>query len=189
MNDAVTGPLLSPEQAWQLQTGAITDPFAVLGPVEAPTGRYVRAFLPGATGVDVLSRATRAPLGQLSASLPDGYFVGRVSSDEPYLLQIHWPGADQETEDPYTFGLLLSDTDLHLFNEGRHFGLADTFGAKPADVEGVKGVRFAVWAPNARRVAVVGDFNAWDNRRHGMRLRYPAGVWELFIPRLQAGAR
>lgn len=187
MNDAVTGPLLSPDQAWQLQSGAISDPFAVLGPVEAPTGRYVRAFLPGATGVDVLSRATRAPLGQLSPSLPEGYFVGRVSSDEPYLLQIHWPGADQETEDPYTFGLLLSDTDLHLFNEGRLFRLAFTLGANPMTVDGVAGTRFAVWAPNARAVSVIGDFNSWDTRRHPMRLRLGSGVWELFIPRIGPG--
>ena len=105
----------------------------------------------------------------------DGLFEGRVADERPYVLRIRWPSTVQDTEDPYAFGLLLGDLDLHLFNEGRHFGLADTFGAQPAVVEGVKGVRFAVWAPNARRVAVVGDFNAWDNRRHGMRLRYPGG--------------
>ena len=136
---------------------------------------------------DVLSRATRAPLGRLSASLPDGYFVGRVSSDEPYLLQIHWPGADQETEDPYTFGLLLSDTDLHLFNEGRLFRLAFTLGANPMTVDGVAGTRFAMWAPNARAVSVIGDFNSWDARRHPMRMRLGAGVWELFVPRVGSG--
>jgi 1,4-alpha-glucan branching enzyme len=187
VNDAVTGPLLSPDQAWQLQTGASSDPFAVLGPVETPAGRYVRAFLPGATGVDVLSRATRAPLGKLLPNLPDGYFVGRVSSDEPYLLQIHWPGADQETEDPYSFGLLLSDTDLHLFNEGRLFRLAFTLGANPMAVDGVAGTRFAVWAPNARAVSVIGDFNSWDSRRHPMRQRLGSGVWELFVPRVESG--
>src|SRR5262249_57083846 len=94
-----------------------------------------------------------------------------------------------ETEDPYAFGLLLGDLDLHLFNEGRHFGLGETFGAQAMTVDGVPGVRFAVWAPSARRVAVVGDFNAWDARRHPMRVRYPAGVWELFVPRLQPGER
>ncbi len=157
MNDAVTGPLLSPDQAWQLQAGASSDPFAVLGPVETPAGRYVRAFLPGATGVDVLSRATRAPLGKLLPNLPDGYFVGRVSSDEPYLLQIHWPGADQETEDPYSFGLLLSDTDLHLFNEGRLFRLAFTLGANPMAVDGIAGTRIAGWARKSRALSGIGD--------------------------------
>ena len=95
----------------------------------------------------------------------------------------------QETEDPYSFGSLLGDLDLHLFNEGRHFELASHLGASVVTIDGVSGVRFAVWAPNARAVSVVGDFNTWDPRRHPMRLRYPSGVWELFIPRLGPGTR
>jgi 1,4-alpha-glucan branching enzyme len=93
----------------------------------------------------------------------------------------------QETEDPYSFGPQLGDVDLHLFNEGRHFELASQLGGNAVTVDGSPGVRFAVWAPNARAVSVVGDFNTWDPRRHPMRLRYPAGVWELFIPRLTPG--
>ncbi len=120
---------------------------------------------------------------------PTGLFAGTIEGDEPYRLRIHWPGGVQETEDPYSFGLLLGDLDLHLFNEGRHFELAFCLGAQPMVVDGVRGVRFAVWAPNARAVAVVGDFNSWDTRRHPMRLRHGAGVWELFIPRLGPGAR
>ncbi|PZR60139.1 MAG: 1,4-alpha-glucan branching enzyme, partial [Stutzerimonas stutzeri] len=104
-----------------------------------------------------------------------------------YRLRIHWPGNVQETEDPYAFGPLLGDTDLYLFAEGNHRQLWRCLGSAPVEHEGVPGVRFAVWAPNARRVSVVGDFNSWDGRRHPMRLRYPAGVWELFIPRLQPG--
>ena len=107
----------------------------------------------------------------------------------PYLLRIAWPGAVQETEDPYSFGPLLGELDLHLFNEGRHFELAEALGANAMTIDGVHGVRFAVWAPNAERVAVVGDFNAWDARRHPMRLRHRAGVWELFVPRVAPGAR
>jgi 1,4-alpha-glucan branching enzyme len=95
----------------------------------------------------------------------------------------------QSTEDPYGFGLLLGDLDLHLFSQGTHYNLAQSFGAVAMTVEGVAGVRFAVWAPNARRVSVVGDFNAWDGRRHPMRLRSQAGVWEIFVPRLTAGER
>ena len=95
----------------------------------------------------------------------------------------------QETEDPYAFGAVLGELDLHLFNEGRHFHLADALGANVATIDGVPGVRFAVWAPNAERVAVIGDFNSWDARRHPMRLRYPSGIWELFVPRAVAGAR
>ena len=108
---------------------------------------------------------------------------------EPYRFRIQWPGAVQETEDPYSFDLLLSETDLHLFNEGRLFEIAFTLGANPMTVDGVRGTRFAVWAPNARAVSVIGDFDTWDNRRHPMRLRYPSGVWELFVPRVGPGAR
>src|SRR6202011_2565095 len=165
------------------------DPFAVLGPHETDAGAIVRAFLPGARGVDVLARADRTPLGRLEAHDDSGLFEGAVRRADPYLLRIEWPGGVQETEDPYAFGLLLGDIDLHLFNEGRHFGLGETFGAQAMTVEDVPGVRFAVWAPGARRVAVVGDFNGWDARRHAMRVRYPAGVWELFVPRLMPGER
>ncbi len=93
----------------------------------------------------------------------------------------------QETEDPYSFGTLLGDVDLHLISEGTHRHLGDTLGAQVREQRGVPGVRFAVWSPNARRVSVVGDFNNWDGRRHGMRLRHSAGIWELFIPRLRSG--
>ncbi|MGH8355440.1 MAG: 1,4-alpha-glucan branching protein GlgB, partial [Pseudomonas sp.] len=95
---------------------------------------------------------------------------------------------EQISEDPYSFGPLLGELDLYLFAEGNHRDLGHCLGAQLLTVEGVAGVRFAVWAPNARRVSVVGDFNGWDGRRHPMRLRQPNGVWELFIPRLQAGA-
>jgi len=165
------------------------DPFAVLGPHESEAGPMVRAFLPGAHGVEVFARADRALLGRLEAHDDSGLFEGAVRRADPYLLRIAWPGGTQETEDPYAFGLLLGDIDLHLFNEGRHFQLGETFGAQALTIDGVPGVRFAVWAPGARRVAVVGDFNAWDARRHPMRVRYPAGIWELFVPRLGPGER
>jgi len=165
------------------------DPFTVLGPHDTPTGRIVRTFLPGARSVEALRRSDRRPIGQLKAGQPEGFFEGPVSDSSPYLLRITWPDAVQETEDPYSFGLLLGELDLHLFNEGRHFELAMVFGANAMTFEGVPGVGFSVWAPNARRVAVVGDFNAWDSRRHPMRLRFPAGIWEIFVPRVAPGAR
>ena len=177
------------EEADALAYARHGDPFKVLGPQETPDGRVIRAFLPGAESVDVLRRKDRVRIGALGRSETDGLFEGPVSDRAPYLLQIKWPGAVQETEDPYSFGPQLGELDLHLFNEGRHFEMAHALGANPATVDGVTGVRFAVWAPNASRVAVVGDFNAWDTRRHPMRLRYPSGVWELFIPRLGAGIR
>src|SRR5690606_12212797 len=83
--------------------------------------------------------------------------------------------------------LLLGDMDIYLLAEGRHFELPFCLGARALTVDDIPGVRFAVWAPNARRVSVVGDFNNWDGRRHPMRARVEAGVWELFVPRLQPG--
>src|SRR3546814_15762620 len=94
---------------------------------------------------------------------------------------------EQITEDPYSFGPQLGELDMHLFSEGNHRQIGRVFGSQVLEVDGVQGVRFAVWAPNARRVSIVGSFNGWDGRRHPMRLRFPSGVWELFIPRLQIG--
>jgi 1,4-alpha-glucan branching enzyme len=189
MNDMVDLPALPRDLAEALANGTLRDPFGVLGPHDTSAGRIVRAFLPGATEVEVLARGDTHPIGRLASVAPQGLFVGGASSTEPYLLRITWPDAVQETEDPYSFGPQLGDLDLHLFNEGRHFELASHLGAKVVTVDDVDGVRFSVWAPNAHAVSVVGDFNIWDPRRHPMRLRYPAGVWELFIPRIYAGAR
>jgi 1,4-alpha-glucan branching enzyme len=180
---------LDRSEAQSLAEGRHGDPFHALGPHDGTEGRTIRAFLPGARGVEVLHRSDRRSLGRLNQGEVLGLFSGRVSDASPYLLRIEWPDAVQETEDPYSFGPLLGDIDLHLFNEGRHFELAEALGANVVTVEGVRGVRFAVWAPNADRVAVIGDFNSWDTRRNPMRRRFPSGVWELFIPRLGEGAR
>src|SRR6202007_1443358 len=102
--------------------------------------------------------------------------------------RIQWPDAVQETEDPYSFGLLLGEMDTYLFAEGNHRGLGHCLGAQAMSIDGVAGVRFAVWAPNARRVSIVGDFNGWDARRFPMRKRVEGGLWELFIPGLEPGA-
>jgi 1,4-alpha-glucan branching enzyme len=177
------------EEAEALAGARHNDPFKVLGPRDTERGRLIRAYLPGALGVEVLRRTDRTPIATLEQHGKDGLFEGMVTDHVPYLLRIKWPQAVQETEDPYSFGPLLGDLDLHLFNEGRHFELASAMGANAMTFEGVDGVGFSVWAPNASRVAVVGDFNSWDSRRHPMRLRYPAGVWELFIPRITPGTR
>jgi 1,4-alpha-glucan branching enzyme len=176
-------------RAQALADAILGDPFAVLGPHKTPDGWVVRAFLPAATRVQVVGRPDGQVLGTLDRGATDGLFEGLVDDFKPYRLRISWTNSVQETEDPYSFGLLLGDMDLHLFNEGRHFALADSLGAQVRTFDGVLGVRFAVWAPNAKRVAVVGDFNSWDSRRHSMRVRSPAGIWELFVPRLEAGER
>jgi 1,4-alpha-glucan branching enzyme len=177
---------LSPDEAWQLAHACLRDPFAVLGPRANGT---IRTFQPNAAAVSVHARRDHRLLGTLEPVQPDGLFAGAVASDEPYVLCIDWHGTEQQTEDPYAFAPLLSENDLFLFNEGRLFELATTLGANPDTIDGVHGTRFAVWAPNARAVSVIGDFNIWDARRHPMRLRYPAGVWELFVPRIGPGAK
>ena len=168
--------------------GRLTDPFAVFGPHTQDKTRIVRTFQPGAQGVTLVN----AKSGKTIAKMEDaghGLFVGKLGRNRNYALRVHWPDCEHETEDPYAFGVLLGDLDLHLFSEGRHRDLARNFGAVPKAIDGVDGVLFSVWAPNARRVSVVGDFNGWDGRRHPMRLRHDAGVWELFVPRLGPGER
>ena len=164
------------------------DPFSVLGPhADGQGGYYIRAFLPQALSVNVVDRETGDVLGPLSCPDVPGLFVGQFAEPRAYALRIQWAGGEQPSEDPYSFGPLLGEMDLYLFAEGNHRDLSHCLGAQVMSVDGVPGVRFAVWAPNARRVSVVGDFNIWDGRRHPMRLRHPSGVWEIFIPRLQAG--
>lgn len=183
-------------------SGRLSDPFAFLGPHRVGDKAVVRTFQPGALAVDVVARH---PGNDVEARLIEslynveqsGLFVSSrpvLRADEAYVLRITWPGADggelvQYTEDPYRFGLLLGELDMYLLAEGTHRELAHCLGAKIMTIDGVKGVRFAVWAPNARRVSVVGEFNLWDGRRHPMRKRVEAGIWELFIPRLSPGTR
>ena len=164
------------------------DPFSILGPhADGQGGQVIRAFLPQALSVNVIDRACGQVLGLLSITEVPGLFVGQFTQLQPYALRINWAAGEQTSEDPYSFGPLLGEMDLYLFAEGNHRDLSTCLGAQVMSVDGVPGVRFAVWAPNARRVSVVGDFNIWDGRRHPMRLRHPSGVWELFIPRLEAG--
>jgi 1,4-alpha-glucan branching enzyme len=164
------------------------DPFSILGPHgDGGSGQFVRAYLPGALSVRLLSRDGEHDLGELQMSEVPGFFTGRLEQAQPYLLKINWAGGEQITEDPYSFGPLLGEMDLYLFAEGNHRDLSSCLGAQVLSVDGVEGVRFAVWAPNARRVSVVGSFNNWDGRRHPMRLRHPTGVWEVFVSRLQPG--
>ena len=179
--------LSDPAAVKALVEGRIGDPFALLGPHPCAHGTVVRAYLPPAEGVAAIDRSGTV-LATLQPLQTPGLFAGKIPSATAYRLRIHWPGGlVQETEDPYSFGLLLGELDIYLLAEGSHLELGRCLGAQPMHVDGVPGVRFAVWAPNAQRVSVVGDFNVWDGRRHPMRKRVEAGVWELFIPRLPIG--
>jgi 1,4-alpha-glucan branching enzyme len=164
------------------------DPFAVLGPHTLGGRHVVRAFIPDADAVEVVARDTGFVLGSLHRVHPDGAWSGEVADASPYRLRITSAGHRFETEDPYSFPPLLGDLDIYLLAEGRHRDFGSALGAHVTQVDGVPGVRFAVWAPNARRVSVVGSFNNWDGRRHPMRLRHGPGIWEIFVPRLGSGA-
>jgi 1,4-alpha-glucan branching enzyme len=174
----------------ELMEGRLTDPFSFLGPHGTGDRRVIRTFQPGALAVEAFARDGATSLCRFEPIGASGLFVGATTVEHPYALRITWPDEIlQETEDPYSFGPALSALDLHLFTEGAHWNLAERLGARLDAIEGVNGVVFSVWAPNARQAAVIGDFNGWDSRRHPMRLRHEAGVWELFVPRLKAGAR
>ena len=165
------------------------DPFAVLGPhSDGAGGLYIRAYLPNALNVQAIAKDSDEVWGDLQQGETPGFFAGHFGHRSgPYRLKVQWATGEQVTADPYSFGLLLGEMDLYLFAEGNHRDLSSAMGSQCMQVEGVEGVRFAVWAPNARRVSVVGDFNGWDGRRHPMRLRKPSGVWELFVPGIGAG--
>ena len=165
------------------------DPFALLGAHRTPAGSVIRAFVPGATAV------TAHPQGHPPVSLTRRHDAGFFEADMPgltppfaYCLEASDDGGRWTLEDPYRFGPVLGATDDHLLGEGTHRELYRRLGAHEMVHEGCAGVHFAVWAPNAKRVSLVGDFNAWDGRIHQMRLRRDSGVWEIFAPGLAAGA-
>ena len=175
--------------AERLARGLLDDPFGYLGPHEVDGRGVIRAFAPGALKVEAADRRSGKVLCELSPVGEAGLFVGSAIPTTSYVLRMTWPGGVHEAEDPYSFGPLLGDLDLHLVSQGSHWNLSEALGAVPSTVGGVDGVRFAVWAPNARRVSVLGEFNGWDGRRHPMRLRHGSGVWEIFLPRLMPGER
>src|SRR4029079_11598062 len=116
-----------------------------------------------------------------------GLFAGPVAARDPhYRLRARFGDSEVEMEDAYRFPPILTDMDLHLLGEGSHLELYNKLGAHPMTLEGVEGTAFVVFAPNARRVSVVGDFNHWDGRRHAMRVR-GNGYWEIFVPGARAG--
>src|SRR5213593_961704 len=182
---------LTSEIMLALVAGEYGDPFGALGPHASRDGSVtVRAFLPGATEVAAVTEGGLPhPLKLLH---PEGLWEGIVPGRLPltYRLRVTYgQGHTMDIEDPYRFPSTLSGFDLHLLGEGTHYRVYDKLGAHAATIDGVTGVIFAVWAPNAKRVSVVGDWNAWDGRRHPMRLHPGNGIWELFVPGVAEGAR
>jgi len=161
------------------------DPFAVLGPQKRGKGWLVTAFVPGAERLWLLA-GKKAEEAAPCPGIP-GLFTCPMARKAAYRLRAQGHGAEWEFEDPFRFGPVLGELDEYLLGEGTHRRLWQVLGAHCIVHEGVEGVHFAVWAPNAERVSVVGDFNIWDGRRHPMRRRGPTGVWEIFIPGLSEG--
>jgi 1,4-alpha-glucan branching enzyme len=175
--------------------GQHRDPFAVLGPHVDETGATViRALHPAAQSVELRLVATGA-LQPMIRRKKDGVFEAIVPgagarSIPDYRLRFTFPDDRViELDDPYRYGRVLTDFDLHLFGEGTHQRAFEKLGAHRITVGSTVGVHFAVWAPNAARVSVVGDFNGWDGRVHAMRLLSTSGVWEMFIPELPDGEK
>jgi 1,4-alpha-glucan branching enzyme len=170
-----------------LLAGTHADPFSLLGIHEGPQGSFARAILPGAAEACAHSLAGEA-LGDLARVDARGLFEGPVSGPrQPLRYRCRNSGHEWWVTDAYSFGPVLGPTDDFLIREGTHYRLFDKIGAHEIEHEGVAGVHFAVWAPNARTVAVVGDFNDWDERRHPMRHRRDTGIWELFVPDIGSG--
>ncbi|RUU08219.1 1,4-alpha-glucan branching protein GlgB, partial [Mesorhizobium sp. M7A.T.Ca.TU.009.01.3.2] len=187
---ATSGPdgLAAASDVAAIVAGTHGDPFAVLGVQEAGKGFVARCFVPNAEFVTAYT-LTGIIAGELSRRDDGGFFEGKLSIKKRQPLRYHArnAGGDWWLTDPYSFGPVLGPMDDYYIAEGSHLRLFDKLGAHVIEHEGATGVHFAVWAPNARRVSVVGDFNEWDGRRHSMRDRRDTGIWEVFIPDIGAG--
>ena len=173
-----------------LVQGRYRDPFAVLGPHKEGGNRIVRTFQPQARSI-VLVDADGNVLQEMQRVHDDGLFEAIMPPRKRrYALRVTThDGTTYVHEDPYRFVSSLGDLDLYLLGEGSDQKIYDKLGARVLTLEGIKGTRFAVWAPNASRVSVIGDFNDWDGRRHCMRLHPGNGIWEIFLPEVGSGAR
>lgn len=182
--------MLTSEQVDRLIEGQEDDPFATLGVHPAGKGFTACALMPGAVAVTAHSLAGK-PVGELDRVHDAGLFFGKVAirSRQPLRYVARYAdGATHALIDPYAFGPVLGPMDDYLLAEGSHLRLFDRMGAHVITHEGITGTHFALWAPNARRVSVVGQFNDWDGRRNPMRRRADAGLWEIFLPEVEPGA-
>ena len=167
-----------------LVQGIHNNPHHILGMHECIDDLYINAYLPGAKVVNAIEVSTRKKYTLVSERVP-GFYSVVIKDKKPfeYKLNVRFDNGDEVTYfDPYVFEPVIDPIDISLFNEGKHYSIYEKMGAHPMTVDGVEGVLFAVWAPNADRVSVVGNFNNWDGRRHPMRKLDYSGIYELFIP-------
>ena len=165
----------------------LSDPFALLGLHQKGSEWVIRVYEPYATQVALVNETDGELLKRIH---PAGIFEwrGKTEPARPYRLRMHYGIVTHEIYDPYQFPSHISQQDLYLFSEGKLHQGYRMLGSHAVEINGVKGVRFAVWAPNAERVSVVGEFNNWDGRIHAMRYHGSSGVWELFIPGIKQHA-
>jgi 1,4-alpha-glucan branching enzyme len=168
------------------------DPFGVLGLHQIDQAWVVRSFRPDAKELAIIDRQhveRRFPATRIAE---EGLFeapLEGVSEGLDYLLEVTpWSGEIFQISDPYSYGPILGELDMHLYKVGNHYEIYEKLGAHLTEINGHAGVSFAVWAPNAQRVSVVGDFNGWDGRIHQMRKRVEAGIWEIFVPGVSESA-
>jgi 1,4-alpha-glucan branching enzyme len=172
--------------------GAHPDPFRILGPHRVGDDLVVRVFRPDAKEASIIVPGKEERRFEADRLRPEGFFQATLPGmkrDIDYRVHLTgWEGSTAVVRDPYSYGLIMGEIDLHLFSEGNHLQLYEKFGAHLRNIGGVDGVYFAVWAPNAQRISVVGDFNGWDGRVNPMRRLLGSGVWELFLPGVVEGA-
>ena len=174
----------------QFFDGTHSDPFSVLGMHETDNGIEIRALLPDACRVSVIDKENQDTVCELGCLDDRGFFAGVVPQTHDfftYQLQVYWGKESQILEDPYRYHPMINDLDEWFLAEGSFLRPYEVLGAHFIECDGVSGVNFRLWAPNAKRVSVVGDFNYWDGRRHPMRLHPASGVWELFLPKVALG--
>ena len=168
------------------------DPFHTLGMRHAGDFLAVRVFRPDAASVTVVDAGNHARKFEAVKIHPEGFFeavLPKGTAEFSYTLCLNsHDGQEWETSDPYSFGRILGETDVYLHAEGNHWDLYQKFGAHLTKVDGVEGTIFCVWAPNAQRVSVVGDFNHWDGRVYPMRKLLGSGIWEIFLPGIKEGS-
>ncbi len=179
---------LSREEIAAFVSGLHSNPFAVLGIHDQKSGFVARCFIPGAETV-AAETIDGKQAGDLERRDAAGFFEGvvKIKARQPLRYKAANQHGEWTVTDPYSFGPVLGPMDDYYIREGSHLRLFDKMGAHPIHHEGVDGFHFAVWAPNASRVSVVGDFNNWDGRTHVMRKRMDTGIWEIFIPDVKAG--
>jgi 1,4-alpha-glucan branching enzyme len=177
---------LAPHDIHRLLHAEHDDPFSVLGLHQIDQTWVVRNFRPDAKELAIIDRQHGGRRFPATRIAEEGLFeavLEGISEAFEYLVEVTtWSGETLQISDPYSYGPILGELDMHLYKVGNHYEIYEKLGAHLTEINGQAGVTFAVWAPNAQRVSVVGDFNSWDGRAHPMRKRIEAGIWELFVP-------